>query len=180
MNKITSNGDSGISARIAAFVFLGAIIICFTGSFFVNSGALFESSSIFAKSGTDMLLGFGNSGFVAYAAAFLFWMIFLSVAGFPWALVFLSKSDTVERVIFSITFGLFVMGANMFIASGIAALYSLHAGDAAYAEYVTDKIGDLLAGGQEQSYAVFNVLIWFVVGIMALIAKEIVVTARKK
>jgi len=172
--------NKALSQMMITFIFLGILATILAVLFFAAPTPLFESMAIFTIKGIDVLVGFGNTGFSAFMAAFFFWIVFLSVLGFPWARVLLAKSEIVEQIIFAIVFGFFVMGSNILIAGSAASIYMLIGAGSTYTLDITDKITNALIGNQEQSYAILNVLIWFVAGIMVLIAKEIIMTARKK
>lgn len=179
-NLFFDNKDSGAFVRLITFLLLGVVIVGFAFFFLINPILFFESATLFSDGETQSLIGFGNDSFSAFVTASLFWLLFLSITGFPWAHAFLAKSDIIERVLFAIIFGFFAMSFNIFLATSVAVVHSFLGGDSLLTTELINKINNIFESNQEQGYAFLNVLIWFVVGVMVLIAKEVVIILRQR
>lgn len=108
---------------------------------------------------------------VAYLGQMAFWTILLSLLGFVWSNFLFPKRPLVEKIIFSLPFGVLVMPLSFvlpaFIISAGKILGELFGtGVPGYYAPIVGKIVELISTNQEQGYEIANVLGFLILGLV--------------
>lgn len=123
--------------------------------------------------------GLVKQGSVAsYLGQMAFWTAFLLLLGMVWSSFLFPKRPLVEKVIFSLPFGILVMPLSFvlpafIISAGKIAGELFGAGPPAYYNPVLGKIVSLISANQEQGYEVANVLGFLILGLIILGATKL-------
>jgi len=108
---------------------------------------------------------------VAYLGQMVFWTVFLVVLGLVWSSSLFAKRPLVEKIIFSLPFGVLVMPLSFvlpaFIISAGKILGELFGtGVPGYYGPTVGKIVELISTNQEQGYEIANVLVFLIIGLI--------------
>lgn len=121
----------------------------------------------------------GDGSVPAYILAMIFWTVLLGgVVGWVWGNVLAPSLDWIEKFILGLTLGVLVMPLSFVIPALIVSIRKLHSDwfGSPLPEYygqTVDNIVLLFSGTQEQSYELFNVLIFIFIGLLLLLGKYI-------
>lgn len=114
---------------------------------------------------------------ISYLAQMGFWFSFLVLLGMVWSGFLFPKRPIVERVMFSLPFGVLVMPISFVMPAWIISLGKIISENfgsgeppapPAYYGPIVGKIVGLISNNQEQGYEIANVLIFLVVGLIIL------------
>jgi len=125
-------------------------------------------------SSEDAPAGLINQGSVtAYLGQMVFWTTFLLLLGMVWSSFLFPKKSLVEKVLFSLPFGVLVMPLLFVIPAFIISLGKvigefLGTGVPVYYDPILGKIVELLSTNQEQGYEIVSVLGFLIVGLFIL------------
>lgn len=123
-------------------------------------------------------LGPHKSGVVSYMVQMLHWTAVSLILGLVWSKILFPKRPLMERIMFSLVFGVFVMPISFlipYITITITTVFSTIIGIAP-PEFVGKTLNNLvmmLVGNKEQVYEVANVFGAFVLGAIILAIKSI-------
>ncbi|HEX9722370.1 MAG TPA: hypothetical protein VGA53_03840 [Candidatus Paceibacterota bacterium] len=109
----------------------------------------------------------------AYLGQMVFWTFFLILLGLVWAGFLFPKRPLVEKIIFSLPFGVFVMPLAFvvpawIISAGKVAGELFGTGVPSYYGPTVEKIVHLISSNQEQGYEIAAVLGFLIVGLLIL------------
>lgn len=119
----------------------------------------------------------GDGSIPAYILAMIFWTILLGgVVGWVWGRVLTPSLDRIEKFILGLVLGVFVMPMSFVIPALIVSVRKLYSDwfGAALPDYygqTVENIVVMFAGTQEQSYELFNVLVFILLGLLLLLGK---------
>lgn len=120
-----------------------------------------------------------SGGAPAYVLAMLTWTILILALGWVWSQVLFPHRNLLEKIVFSLTFGVFVMPISIFIPFAVITAATvlgtlLGTGAPAFVQPIlVDGLVNLFVAGLEQVYEFTNVFAFFVVGIALLGLKKI-------
>ncbi len=119
-----------------------------------------------------------KGGSPLYVIEMLVWTLLILALGLVWSKVLFPQRNLLERVVFSLIFGIFVMPLSIFIPFVMVTI-----GTVASTLFGTDAPGfigptvgsivELFVSGQEQVYEFANVFIFFVIGLALLAFKQL-------
>lgn len=109
----------------------------------------------------------------AYLAQMAFWTAFLLLLGMVWSSFLFPKRPLIEKVLFSLPFGVLVMPLAFvlpafIISAGKVFGELLGAGVPAYYEPIVGKVVQLISTNQEQGYEIAVVLGFLILGLIIL------------
>jgi hypothetical protein len=126
-----------------------------------------------------------SGGAPMYVLALITWTILILVLGLVWSEVLFPHRNLLEKIIFSLVFGVFVMPLSIFIpfmvitaATVLGTLFGT--GTPAFVEPIlVGGLVDLFVSGLEQVYEFANVFAFLVVGLVLLMVKKMMAKGRQ-
>ena len=118
-----------------------------------------------------------TGGKVTYVVEMFVWTALLLILGLLWSKILFPHRNILERVVFSMVFGIFVMPLSIFIPfvaiTGATVLSTLFGATApAFIGPILDNIVALFVDGQEQIYEFTNVFAFLIVGLVFALLKK--------
>ncbi len=112
-------------------------------------------------------------GTFAYIAEMVFWTLLVLILGSVWSAVLFPHRNLLEKIIFSLVFGVFVMPLSIFIPFTVITMGTVFttlagAPAPAFVGPTLTNIVDLFVLGHEQIYEFTNVLIFLIIGLVLL------------
>lgn len=139
----------------------------------MQSGALFTEQAALFEKGVQAVEVVVSSPVSAHIASLFFWGVTLLLVGWIWAYLFLRKSFRTAQILFAFGFGFVVMPLHILLGT-IAAASGIIPQD----EFTQHALATFSAN-TDTSYAILHLLVMFVLGIILVIGREVIHTARK-
>lgn len=118
-----------------------------------------------------------QTGAGPYIVSIISWTALLLLLGYVWSKILFPKRHWVEKVIFSLCFGVVIMPISFRIPFFLGAVGKVFANilglaSPAYADAFFGGFLYMLVNNLEQAYELVNVLIFFVIGLIILMIKR--------
>lgn len=119
-----------------------------------------------------------SGGVPAYVLAMLTWTVLILALGLVWSQVLFPRRNLLEKIVFSLVFGVFVMPVSIFIPFAVITAATVlgtlvGVGAPAFVEPIlVDGLVNLFVTGLEQVYEFTNVFVFFVLGLVLLVLKK--------
>lgn len=119
-----------------------------------------------------------QAGPAQYIIGMVAWTVLLLILGYVWAKIFFPERNWVEKIIFSLCWGVVVMPISFlipffFAVAGKVFANILGLGSPAYADAILKARAYLLVNNLEQVYEFVNVLIFLALGMIILIIEQL-------
>lgn len=165
--------DRFIATLLILGFFVTAYIIAFDWEYNLLKAEMGLIDQLLLSSGDDPAGLVSQGSVTAYLAQMGFWTAFLILLGLVWSAFLFPKRPLVEKIIFSLPFGVMVMPISFvfpafIISAGKVIGENFGSGVPGYYGPIVGKIVDLLSANQEQGYEIANVLGFLILGLAIL------------
>lgn len=156
-----------------------AVCLCVLGAltlipfFILLGGNFFSAEAELVRGGMRAVEIVVSTPAAGYTAALFFWGVTTLLVGGMWAHLLLRNSPRVHQLFFAFAFGFTFLALNIIFGSIAAWL-----GIISFAEF-SERALAMFSTNTDTSYAILHALTLLFAGILLLIAREVVRTARK-